>query len=272
MEAFAIHQDTHTLHLTEWERHNPHLLAGFTLRTGGESQAPYTGQNMGLHVGDIPQAVVSNRRQLSERLGFPFDAFTCGDQVHGITVQRVTADSRGAGRASLDDVVACTDGLHTNEPGVLLASFYADCVPLFFLDKGRKAVGVAHAGWKGTVGRISGEMIEAFHKEYSSKPEDLLIAIGPSIGVCCYEVDDRIIDEVRKSTGHWEQAVTAKQNGKYMLDLPLLNQLIFSDFGIKPEQITRTGYCTGCRTDLFFSHRKEGGKTGRMASFIGWRE
>jgi YfiH family protein len=180
----------------------------------------------------------------------------------------------GAGKESLDDVIPAADGLFTDREGVLLTSFYADCVPLYFLDPASKAIGLAHAGWKGTVGRIAVEMVDSLNRQYGSKPEELLVAIGPSIGGCCYEVDERIMEQVRRSAADWEESVTSSANeGRYMLDLRSLNKAILVEAGVDPERILSAQWCTSCRTDLFYSHRKEAGKTGatgRMASFIGW--
>ncbi|WP_134684568.1 peptidoglycan editing factor PgeF [Brevibacillus migulae] len=270
--SFVLSESTHTLILDTWEQQFPGLVAGFTLRTGGQSDAPFASQNMGLHVGDDPQRVTENRRLLCERINMPFDVWTCADQVHGKNVQQITRHHAGAGKDRLDDCIQATDGLHTEEHGILLASFYADCVPLYFFDPKSGAIGLAHAGWKGTVARIAKEMIEAFAKRYDSKAEELLVAIGPAIGGCCYEVDDRIIDQVKQTALSWMESVTPLASGKYLLDLPKLNRLVMTECGVPEEHIVSTDLCTSCHTDLFFSHRKEGGKTGRMASFIGWRK
>jgi hypothetical protein len=272
LESFVRSEHTHTLHLREWEAMYPGLCAGFTLRTGGHSRPPFSSQNHGLHVGDDPAEVVANRRLLTKRLGFPFSSWTCGDQVHGTKICRVTADRRGAGREQLQEAIPAADGLHTDLSDVLLTSFYADCVPLYFLDPKSSAVGLAHAGWKGTVGKISSEMVKAFAREYGSDPSKLLVAIGPAIGGCCYQVDGRIVIQVQAATARWSAAVVPdKVEDRYLLDLPLLNELILEEAGVAKERILRTEWCTNCRKDLFFSHRGEAGKTGRMASFIGWR-
>ncbi|MFD2371082.1 peptidoglycan editing factor PgeF [Brevibacillus sp. GCM10020057] len=271
-EPFVMAQDRPFLHLQDWEHRFPGLVAGFTIRTGGVSEQPYESFNMGLHVGDDPAHVVVNRRMLAQHLQFPFEAWTCADQVHGNRVCQVTAG--GAGRESLGDVIAATDGLFTEKEGILLASFYADCVPLFFLDPASGAIGLAHAGWKGTVARIAEEMVKALEQQSKAKREQLLAAIGPSIGGCCYEVDERIMEQVQTSARDWEQCVAPSGNGRYMLDLRKLNTLILLEAGISPDHIESTDWCTSCRTDLFFSHRKEAGAagtTGRMASFIGWK-
>lgn len=270
MEPFRVAPKSHRLLLQQWETQFPSLHAGFTIRTDGCSKAPFASFNLGLHVGDQREQVVTNRRMLCGELGFPFSAFTCAEQIHGNKVVRITEQNKGAGRDSMEDCIAAADGTFTNEPGVLLTSYYADCVPLYFLDPTSKAVGLAHAGWRGTVARISEQMVQAFAETYGSKPENILTAIGPSIGGCCYEVDERIIEQVKLAAKSWEPCVTALSAGKYMLDLGMLNQVIMEEIGIKSEHILRTDWCTSCRTDLFFSYRKEAGKTGRMASYIGW--
>lgn len=261
------------LQLVEWEQSHPGLVAGFTIRTGGTSNRPFESLNMGLHVGDDAGHVVANRRKLAEELEIPFDVWTCADQVHGNQVCQVIAG--GAGKENLDDVIQATDGLFTTKKNVLLTSFYADCVPLFFLDPVSKAIGLAHAGWKGTVQRIAEEMVRSLTQSCSSKPEDLQVALGPSIGGCCYEVDERILTHVRTSVKGWEKAVKpAEKEDRWMLDLRRLNELILLEAGVKPGHMSTTDWCTSCRTDLFFSHRKEAGSngtTGRMASYIGWK-
>jgi polyphenol oxidase len=273
-EPFVQLEEKPFLQLLEWEQNHPGLVAGFTIRSGGESEAPYESFNMGLHVGDDPAHVVANRQQLAGQLGMPFEVWTSADQVHGHQVCQVTAG--GAGRESLLDVIPATDGLFTAEKNVLLTSFYADCVPLFFLDPVTGAIGLAHAGWKGTVQRIAGEMVQSFSRSCNTRPEDLLVAIGPSIGGCCYEVDERIMEHVRTSAREWEKTVTpAQKENRYMIDLRSLNQLILLEAGVNAAHIRSTDWCTSCRTDLFFSHRKEAGikgTTGRMASYIGWKE
>ncbi|MBO8162278.1 MAG: peptidoglycan editing factor PgeF [Brevibacillus sp.] len=272
MEAFLRDEHSQTLHLNEWEKRFSGLAAGFTMRGGGHSDPPYDSLNLGLHVGDDPVRVRQNRQVLASRLGFPFDAWTCGEQLHGTAVRRVTSTQRGAGRDLLDTAIPAADGLYTDEPGVLLISYYADCVPIYFLDPRSGAVGLAHAGWKGTVGRIAVVMLEELTKSFGTSPDQLLVAIGPAIRACCYEVDERVMERVRGITSGWEESVMPGNEGRYMLDLPQLNVQMLTDCGVLAEHISRSGYCTACRTDLFFSHRRDGGKTGRMASYIGWRE
>ncbi|GLX68275.1 peptidoglycan editing factor PgeF [Paenibacillus glycanilyticus] len=266
--------------LPSWMDRNNRLTAGFTGRGGGVSEDAWASLNVGLHVGDADEDVVRNRRLITEAIGWPFEAWTCGEQVHGCEVFQVTESERGMGRESRASAIADTDGLMTNIPGVLLASFYADCVPLYFYDPENQAVALAHAGWKGTVQQIATRTIEAMQEQYGTKPEELLCAIGPSISDCCYEVDGFVIDKLqplveelaRELTVDPELMMTLVENGKAMVNLKQINRHIMLKAGILPIHIELSQWCTGCSTDQFFSHRKEGGKTGRMASWIGIRE
>jgi YfiH family protein len=164
--------------------------------------------------------------------------------------------------------LAGTDGFVTNEPGVVLSSYYADCVPLFIVDPVQRVVGLAHGGWKGTVKRIGGKTIETMNAQFGTQARDCLVGIGPSEGQCCYEVDEQVVNPLRAEFPQWEQFVQPKENGRWNLDLWAVNRQVFLDAGVPAEQIEVSGRCTACQTDLFFSYRAEQGKTGRMASMI----
>lgn len=265
------------LHIDRWEQAYPGLSAGFTTRLGGVSVGDYSSMNCALHIQDDPVHVVENRRRLAAGLNVPFEAWTCGEQVHGRNVAIVKRDSRGKGRTSREDSIQDTDALITNESGVWLTSFYADCVPLYFFDPIRRVVGLAHAGWKGTVLQIARSTLEAMAEAYGTEAADVRAAIGPSIGSCCYEVDGKVIERIdeclaevgAKPEERLKVYSLGEEQGKYMLGLQELNRQIMIKAGIMPMHIEICGMCTGCRTDLFFSHRKENGSTGRMASWIG---
>ncbi|TVY09669.1 peptidoglycan editing factor PgeF [Paenibacillus cremeus] len=259
----------------------PELSAGFTSRIGGVSKEAYGSLNCGLHVGDDPEDVVQNRIRLAEALSISFDACTYAEQVHGKEIQVVGPAQRGAGKNSRETALQAKDGFVTQERGLFLFAQFADCVPLFFYDPVHHAVGLAHAGWKGTALQIAKATLETMSAAFGTKPRDVLAAIGPSIGGCCYEVDDtvisridNVIQDLHKGGGapHGEQPIyKTKDNGKYNLNLQELNRQIMMKAGILPIHIEVSSLCTSCRTDLFFSHRKEGGKTGRMAAWIGLR-
>ncbi|MDF9843203.1 MULTISPECIES: peptidoglycan editing factor PgeF [unclassified Paenibacillus] len=270
------------LELEPWQVHTE-ITAGFTGRAGGAGKPPYDGFNCAFHVGDDPEDVLSNRRMLAESLGFSLSDWTCGEQTHGKHIAAVTAEDRGRGSTDRESAFPSTDGLVTNVPGVLLTSFYADCVPLYFYDPVRRAVGLAHAGWKGTVAEIAGAMVAAMSGMYGSRPEEIIAAIGPSIGDCCYEVDDYVMNHVRKleqtlpDPASLEAApplysVSQSDKEKSMLNLKEMNRRIMIKAGILPTHIECTTWCTSCNPDVFFSYRKEQGVTGRMTSWIGIKE
>ncbi|UVI32207.1 peptidoglycan editing factor PgeF [Paenibacillus spongiae] len=266
--------------LPEWMALKEGLTAGFTGRHGGASAAPWESLNCGLHVGDRDEAVLDNRRRLAEALQWPYEAWTCAEQVHGNRVYRVTREDRGKGRDSRVTAVQDTDAIMTADKDVLLTSFYADCVPLYFFDPVQEAVALAHAGWKGTALEIARHTVEAMSEAYGCQPANIRGGIGPSIGLCCYEVDAAVLgrmdplirelDALLKASG-FEAGPIAQptSEGKARINLKELNRQIMIKAGILPMHIELSEWCTGCRTDLFFSHRMEGGQTGRMVSWIG---
>lgn len=265
--------------LSSWMKEEERLTAGFSGRDGGVSSAPWDSLNIGLHVGDEVEDVIANRKRLTEHIGWPFEAWTCAEQVHGNRVAQISMTERGRGREELTDAIPGCDAIMTDVPGVLLASFYADCVPLYFYAPEAGAVALAHAGWRGTVEKIAEETVHAMELAYGVRPEELKAAIGPSIGGCCYEVDGVVITEVNRLLNdlgldeeNAETCMKLKENGKAYLNLKEINRQIMIKAGILPSRIELTKWCTGCRTDLFFSHRMERGRTGRMASWIGIRE
>ncbi len=264
-------------HIAEWQERFPFVSAGITSRSGGVSEAHLQSMNCALHVGDDADKVFANRAILADQLGVPFEAWTCAEQVHGNRVALVTASERGKGRLSREDAIQNTDALITNEPGVWLTAFFADCVPLYFFDPVQKAVGLSHAGWKGTVLQIAEATVKGMALHFGSKPADLIAAIGPSIGGCCYEIDEAVanpvlaaLEQIGISEAHDSfLASRSDKPGKYMLNLQQINRQIMIKAGILPSRIEICGMCTSCRTDSFFSHRKEKGRTGRMTAWIG---
>ncbi|MDF2924000.1 MAG: pgeF [Paenibacillaceae bacterium] len=259
--------------IDSWSRAFPGLTAGFTGRGGGVSQPPYASLNMGLHVGDRLEAVLENRRRAALGVGIPLSSWTFGEQVHDCKVQCVTSQEAGRGIHSREDAFQGKDAFITRERGVAMAGLFADCVPLYFLDPEHRAVGIAHAGWKGTVLQVAGETVRSMAMQFGTKTEAVRAVIGPSIGSCCYEVDNAIIATVQEKTGmSGEPYWTSSPSGKYMLNLQEINRQIMIKAGIMPHHIEITKLCTGCNLSRFFSHRKEGDLTGRMAAWIGWKE
>jgi len=266
--------------LRGWMEETPGLAAGITGREGGVSGPPWASLNCGLHVGDDPEAVIRNRALAAEAIGWDPAAWTCAEQVHGCRVHRVVRADRGRGAEDPESAIPGADAIMTDEPGILLASYYADCVPLLFHDPERGAVALAHAGWRGTVLEIAARTIEAMAREFGSRPEDIRAAVGPAIGPCCYEVDGPVIERAlplaealaAEGVAPLAAMIRLTDDGKARLNLKEMNRQIMIRSGIMPGRIAFSSFCTGCRRDLFFSHRREGGRTGRMASFIGMRE
>ncbi|UKS30264.1 peptidoglycan editing factor PgeF [Paenibacillus sp. HWE-109] len=262
--------------IESWMEQFSELTVGFTSRNGGVSLEPFTTLNCGLHVNDVPEHVVRNRELVAEALEQPFEAFTYAEQVHGNEVTIVSLEERGSGRASREAAIQAKDGFITKETGIVLCAQFADCVPLFFYDPIKRVVGLAHAGWKGTVLNISKATIALMTNTFGSSASDIRTAIGPSIGACCYEVDqsvaDRVkavLDEVQAAPEEHSTVIVAKENSKYMLNLQELNRKLLQQAGILSSHIEVSQLCTSCNTDKFFSHRKEGGATGRMIAWIG---
>jgi polyphenol oxidase len=240
---------------------------GITTRTGGFSTGQWATLNVGYMAGDQPQHVRANRRLICESMGLTLDAWTNGRQQHTDHIERVAAEDRGRGAYSSEDCFPGTDGLITDQPDILLAAFFADCTPLLLLDPVQPAIGVVHAGWKGTAKGIAARTVAEMTEAYGTKPEDILAGIGPSIGPCCYEVDEPVIDQFADARfGRCLQPAVAE--GKAFLDLVEANRQCLIHAGVNPTKIQTVSLCTSCRTDLFFSHRKEQGRTGRLAAVM----
>jgi YfiH family protein len=216
--------------------------------------------NLALHVGDAVEKVLRNRRAFAKALDVNAERFTTCQQVHGSKVVRVTEELIGSGAVDFANTIADTDALITNIPDVPLLLFYADCVPVLLADVETGAVGLAHAGWRGTVANIGAKTLAAMVEAFGTKPQNVLVAIGPSIGACCYEVDDFVRDQA----SGYEEFFAAKGGGKYQLDLWGMNVKQLVEAGVPQDNISVAGVCTNDNVDLFCSYRAEQGKTGRM--------
>ena len=245
------------------------VTQGFSTRLGGVSEGDYSSMNVSFTRGDREEAVRENYRRLGEAIGFDCESLVCSDQIHTTNVRVMTEDDRGKGFVRPKDY-RDVDGMITNVPGLTLATFYADCVPLYFVDPVKRAIGLSHSGWRGTVGKIGKKTVEQMKEAYGSDPADIRAAIGPSICQDCYEVSVDVIDEFRQafSEESWPDLYYAKANGKYQLNLWKANELIFREAGILPEHIAVTDLCTCCNPGLLFSHRASHGRRGNLGAFL----
>lgn len=269
MEPFKIDQESGFFWIQSWRERYPDLNIGFTSRSLGPNH-PYG--NLALHVGDDPDRVHQNRLYLSELNDVSIHTMTCALQPHGNHVVEVTGENRGAGAFELESSIPDADGLLTRLPNTMLTLFFADCVPLFFLDPVKKVVGLAHAGWRGTVQNIAAKMVQKFQETHDSKSDNIHIVIGPSIGPCCYQVDQTVMNAVNEQlAGEVNRVAKADGPGHFRLDLKKMNQILLERAGILSSHIEVSQLCTSCNVDQFFSHRKEQGKAGRMAAFAVWK-
>jgi YfiH family protein len=206
-------------------------------------------------VPDERDRVYANRRRVYGQFGRDTDTVVHAHLVHGADVARVTEADNGAW-------VEHVDGLITDQLGCVLTMNFADCAPILLYDPRRRAIGLGHAGWKGAVVDLPGAMVRAMTAEFGSDPAGLVAAIGPCIGPCCYEVGGDVIDSVRAAFA--EPDTLLRQNGgpRPHFDLPAANRANLAQAGVR--LIEMADYCTACRTDLFFSHRAEKGRTGRF--------
>lgn len=240
----------------------------FSTRLGGVSEGIFESMNLAFNRGDNPDSVTENYRRLCRSAGFDFDTLVASAQDHHTFVRRVTSADCGIGITKPRDIES-VDALITNEPNVTLVTYYADCTPLFFVDTKNKAIGLAHAGWRGTVGRIGQKVVEKMTAEFGTNPKDLVCAIGPAISKCCYEVDEGCADEFRQLDDlHTPRFIFPKENNKYMIDLLEANRQILIRAKVKPKNITVSDLCTRCNSDLLWSHRATKGERGTMCAFM----
>ena len=240
----------------------------FTTRLGGVSEGVCSSLNLSFSRGDNPDAVMENYRRVAETFGKTVDDFVCTDQTHTTTVIRVGNEEKGYG-VTREKPYTDVDGLITNESGVILSTFYADCVPLYFVDPVNKAIGLSHSGWRGTVGRMGQKTLEAMQQAFGTKPEDVYAAIGPSICQDCYEIsEDVALHFYDAFKGHGDEILINKGNGKYQLDLWKTNEIVLLEAGILPEHMAVTNICTCCNHEILFSHRASQGKRGNLAAFL----
>lgn len=271
MEPFVLQQGSFFV-IKNWTDQYKNLVAGMTTKNEGYSQEAFNSLNLGFHVGDVHIDVCANRQKVAEDIDFPLENWVGAEQIHENLIQKITKADRGRGSNLYETSFKGTDGFYTDEKGILLTLCYADCVPLFFMAPERGMIGAAHAGWRGTVKQIGAEMVELWGME-GIRPQQIFVTIGPSICKKCYIVDKRVIDLVQNILVDVEEKpYNLVKEDEYCLDLREVNRLVLLKAGVPEENITLTGYCTSCDQDKFFSHRRDRGQTGRMLSFIGWKE
>jgi len=240
----------------------PQLKHAIFGRHGGVSRPPFRSLNLSSSVGDDPQAVQKNVRTACQTVNIaPAQTVSC-HLVHGAEVLNVTPSNR-------QPVMGQADGLITGHPGIFLFMRFGDCVPLIFFDPVQNAIGLTHAGWRGTLQNAAGATISAMTARLGCRPQNIVAVIGPAIGPCCYEVGPEVIDSAARSIDNAGSLFTRHNGnpGHAHFDLWEANrqQLVAAGVG----QVISTKLCTACRTGEFFSHRAERGRTGRFGVIIG---
>ena len=271
-----------TFELLEKTQAVTHMIS---TRAGGVSRGIFSSMNYSYNRGDDKACVDENFRRTAEIFGKTAEAFVCSEQTHTVNIRKVTGKDRGKGVIFPKDYTDI-DGLVTDEPGIILSTFYADCVPLLFVDPIRRAIGCSHSGWRGTAGEMGRVTVERMQKEYGCRPENIYAAIGPSICQDCYEVSldvaevfETLFAQARFSgfVGEGKRISPSgicyqKENGKYQLNLWKANEAILLGAGILPEHLAVTDVCTCCNPQMLFSHRASLGKRGNIGAFLMLRE
>jgi YfiH family protein len=248
----------------------PEKLVGHAVSTrfGGVTTGRFAALDLALHTGDDGAKVWENRQRFCAAMGLDAERIVTPQQVHGSKVMRVTEAEAGRGSRDYADALPETDALITDVPELPLLLCFADCVPLLFVDPVHQAVGAAHGGWRGTVAMIGQKTVQAMGQAFGSRPEDVLVGIGPSIGPCCFRVGDEVADRFRQAfPAYGDRLVQDWPDGSHV-DLWAANRVQLQDIGVLPEHIETAAACTCCNPELFFSYRATAGRTGRIAEII----
>ncbi len=247
----------------------------YSTRFGGVSKDEFASMNLGFNTNDKKENITSNFMIISEELDVEYEKLVNARQTHSTKVVSVNMNDAGKGiyKEAFEDEV---DGLITNEKNLVLVGTFADCVPIYFYDKAKQVIALAHAGWRGTLGNIASQVIQKMKSDYGTNESDVVALIGPSISKCCFEVSKDVENEVKNilNQDEYNECVrpiatnTVKQEEKYFVDLKLINKLFLEKSGLLSENIKISDICTCCQSDKFHSHRKTKGKRGANAAFI----
>jgi len=240
---------------------------GFSTRKGGVSKPPFDALNLGISRGDESGCVLENYRRFCGALGVDMQRVVLSQQTHSANIRIVTESDAGKGLLCQRDYTD-VDALITNVPMLPLTVFSADCGIIILYDPVRKAIGAIHAGWRGCAAGIVEKAVLEMHRVYGTDPADLLAAIGPCIGQCCFETDSDVSEAMRAALGADAEPYLEFREPKWHVDLAGLNRQWLLRAGVKPEQIDTCGLCTACRPDLFWSHRKMGEARGAQVAII----
>lgn len=265
MQDFLLNKKEKVQYLTIPSFSKKGIPHGFSTRTGGVSKGYFYSLNTGFLTREDEHNVNINRKIFLDTLQIKGKLCSL-KQVHGKEI--IIVNDKFNFLTDHKEHLAQGDGLVTNQRGLILSMYSADCAVLFFYDPVNEVIGLAHAGWRGTALGIGHEMLETMQNHFHSRREDILVGISPAVGPCCYEVGDEVADSFSRVSENYLTLFEALPGDKWMFNLKEANARILERQGIKREHITVSSYCTCCRPDLFFSYRRDRGKTGRMISVI----
>lgn len=242
----------------------PGVAAGFTTRNGGVSRPPYNSLNLGYNTDDARYHVDGNRSTLSRAFDLPPHLLLTVRQVHGTDILVIDEPNPDLSHFLS---VEC-DAVITDQSGIMIGVLTADCYPVLLMDPRRKVVAAVHVGWKGAAAGILGKAVEAMRASFDCRPGQILAAVGPGIGAHKYEVDRPVRDAFRQGSGHWDRIAEEVALGKWHLDLSQSCLLQLEDAGLDSANLSAAEQCTCCHRELFFSYRRDHGRTGRQMGFV----
>jgi YfiH family protein len=240
------------------------LIAGFSTRNGGVSRPPYNSLNLGLGTDDLLASVEGNRATFSRAFDLSPHRLLTVKQVHGDDILLIDEENPDLSHFLTVEV----DAIVTNQPGIMIGILNADCLPILIWHDDNKVAAAVHAGWRGAANGILGKVIRSIATNFAIPAAELKAAIGPGIGAHNFEVDRPVRDAFRQGSGFWNEISKETQLGHWQVDLPLSCRLQLEKAGIKPQNIDVASECTCCHPELFFSHRRDDGVTGRQIGFI----
>jgi len=241
----------------------------FSTRMGGVSKGCFSSMNFSFSRGDDPDDVRENYRRMASAIGVEYDSFVVSEQEHTTNLLTVTEELKGSG-VLFERPYRAIDGLLTCTKGITLVTFYADCIPLYFLDPVKEAIALSHSGWKGTLSEMGRITAERMKHEFGSRPEDLIVCIGPGICRDCYEIGEEVAEKFRKgfTAGNADEILSGYHDGHWQLDLWHANELVLLKAGVLPQHIHISDICTRCNSDRLYSHRASGERRGNLAAFL----
>ena len=234
----------------------------FTTKSEGKSKGPYKSLNFGINTNDNKIDIKSNFGLLKNIDSFSNSTIVCGNQIHSNRVYTIEEGLRNSNINEIGDY----DGLITNNKEITLFTYHADCLAIFFLDPVNKIIGLAHGGWKGILNNISKEIIREMSSKYKSKPEDIIVYISPGISKCCFETGEEVYEQFISKYEYAKKYIGNRKNNKYHIDLKAMAVEQLKQCGILNIEVSNK--CTYCENDLFYSHRRDKGITGRMGAFL----